>query len=155
MPKRFDATLKHLPADFPRDWGRFGGAPKSAPVTVIDADVSVVTAAADKVLRIDEPDPWLLHFEFQASYDATLSQRLLQYNVLLHVRHSLPVRSIAVLLSPKADGKAMTGHVQVRLPNGKAYHEFDYDVIRLWQLAPEVILAGGIGTLPLLPLTHV
>src|SRR4029077_19294290 len=79
-----------------------GGAPKSAPITVIDADVSVVTAAADKVLRIGEPNPWLLHFEFQASYDPTLSQRLLQYNVLLHVRHTLPVRSVAVLLSPKA-----------------------------------------------------
>ena len=63
MPKRFDATLKHLPEDYPQDWARFAGAPKSAPVTVIDADVSVVTAAADKVLRIDEPDPWLLHFE--------------------------------------------------------------------------------------------
>jgi len=72
MPKRFDATVKYLPEDYPQDWARrFGGAPKSAPVTVIDADVSVVTAAADKVLRIDEPDPWLLHFEFQARYDAT------------------------------------------------------------------------------------
>src|SRR5258708_29282700 len=136
MSKRFDAVLKHLPEDYPQDWAQLAGVKRPARVTVIDADLSTVTAAADKVLRIDEPDPWLLHFEFQASYDARLSQRLLQYNVLLHVRHSLPVRSVAILLSPKADGKAMTGHVQVRLPNGKAYHEFDYDVIRLWQLDP-------------------
>ncbi|MFN0055563.1 MAG: DUF4351 domain-containing protein, partial [Planctomycetales bacterium] len=32
---------------------------------------------------------------------------------------------------------------------------FEYEVIRLWELSPEVILAGGLGTLPLLPLTNV
>ena len=95
------------------------GVPESAPVTVIDADVSTVTAAADKVLRVDEPEPWVLHLEFQASYDAALSQRILRYNVLLGVRHSLPVRSVAILLCPKADGKATTGRVQAKLPHGK------------------------------------
>ena len=155
MSKRFDAILKHLPEDYPQDWALLAGVKRLAPVTVVDADVSTVTAAADKVLRVDEPDPWLLHLEFQASYDATLSQRLLQYNVLLGVRHSLPVRSVAILLRPEADGKSMTGHVRWKLPHGKIYLEFEYNVIRLWQLAPEAILAGGIGTLPLLPLTRV
>ena len=155
MSKPFDATVKHLPEDYPQDWAGLVGVPKSAPVTVIDADVSTVTAAADKVLRVDEAKPWLPHLEFQASYDAALSQRLLHYNVLLAFRHSLPVHSVAILLCPKADGKAMTGHVQAKLPHGKPYLEFDYDVIRLWQLKPEGILAGGVGTLPLLPLTRV
>jgi hypothetical protein len=35
MPKLYDASIKHLPADFPREWALFGRAPKSAPVTVI------------------------------------------------------------------------------------------------------------------------
>src|SRR5579864_420685 len=116
MSKPFDATLKHLPEDYPQDWARLVGVPVSAPVTVIDADVSTVTAAADKVLRVDEAKPWLLHLEFQASYDAALSRRLLRYNVLLEFRHSLPVRSVAILLCPQADGKTMSGHVQVKLP---------------------------------------
>src|SRR5690348_9571469 len=97
MSKPFDAPLKRLPEDYPQDWARLVGVPKSSQVTVIDADLSTVTAAADKVLRIDEANPWLLHLEFQASYDAGLSQRVLHYNVLLHVRHSLPVRSVAIL----------------------------------------------------------
>ena len=155
MSKLFDATLKHLTEEYPQDWARLVGFPESAPVTVIEADLSTVTAAADKVLRVDDPDPWLLHLEFQASYDARLSHRLLQYNVLFEVRHALPVRSVAILLCPKADGKAMTGHMQVKLPHGKPYLEFEYDVIRLWQLRPETILAGGVGTLPLMPLTRV
>src|SRR5258708_39204092 len=92
MSKRFDAILKHLPEDYPQDWAQLAGVKRPARVTVIDADVSTVTAAADKVLRVDEPDPWLLHLEFQASYDATLSHRLLQYNVLLGVRQPLVQR---------------------------------------------------------------
>src|SRR5690242_19036472 len=140
MSKPFDATLKHLPEYYPQDWARLVGVPESAPVTVIDADVPTVTAAADKVLRVDESDPWLLHLEFQASYDAALSQRLLRYNVLLESRHSLPVRSVAILLSSKADGRAMTGHMRVELPGGKPYLNFEYDVIRLWQLKPDSIL---------------
>src|SRR5260221_2736030 len=118
MSKRFDAILKHLPEDYPQDWAQLAGVKRPARVTVIDADVSTVTAAADKVLRVDEPDPWLLHLEFQASYDATLSHRLLQYNVLLGVRHSLPVRSVAILLRREADGKTMTANLQFKLPHG-------------------------------------
>ena len=153
MNKRFDAILKHLPEDYPEDWARFAGV--NAPVTVIDADVSTVTAAADKVLRVEGLDPWILHLEFQASHDATLGRRLLHYNVLLGVRHTLPVRSLVILLRPEADGKDLTGRVNWRLPHLKPYLEFEYEVVRLWQLPPEAVLEGGIGTFPLAPLTKV
>jgi predicted transposase YdaD len=155
VPHRFDAILRHLPEEYPQDWAQLAGVEPSFPVAVIDADLSTVTAAADKVLQIGERDPWLLHLEFQANYDQSLSQRMLQYNVLLGVRHSLPVRSVAILLRPGADGKTMTGQVDGTLPNGTIYLKFGYEVIRLWQLEPAAILAGGIGILPLLPLTRV
>lgn len=78
MSKRYDAILKHLPEEYPHDWALLAGVTRSEPVTVIDADVSTVTAAADKVLRVGGSTPWLLHLEFQASYDTTLSKRLLK-----------------------------------------------------------------------------
>ena len=153
MSQRFDAILKHLPEEYPEDWARFVGV--SAPVSVIDANVSTVTAAADKVLRVDAPEPWILHWEFQASRDVTLARRLLHYNVLLGIRHSLPVRSVVLLLRPAADGRDLTGTLQWRLPHAPPYLEFAYEVIRLWQLPPEAVLQGGLGTLPLAPLTNV
>ncbi|MFN0052559.1 MAG: hypothetical protein ACKV0T_10215, partial [Planctomycetales bacterium] len=124
-------------------------------MSVIDADVSTVSSSADKVLRVEEPDPWILNLEFQTSYDALLGRRLLRYNVLLWDRHSIPVRSVAILLRPEADGREMTGRVEERLPWQQLNLRFEYEVIRLWELSPEVILAGGLGTLPLLPLTNV
>ncbi len=152
---RYDAILKNLPEDYPQDWAQFAGVDRHVAVTIIDADVSTVSAAADKVLRIDEPEPWILHLEFQASHDSTLSERVLKYNVLLGIRHSLPVRSVVVLLRREADGKGMTGRVVLKLPRDRKYLEFEYDTIRLWDVRPETILDGGVGTLPLLPLTEV
>jgi predicted transposase YdaD len=65
MAKKFDATLKSLLEDSPVDWLRLAGRPP-APVAVMDADVSTVTAATDKVLRVTAKRPWVMHIDFQA-----------------------------------------------------------------------------------------
>ena len=122
---------------------------------MIDADVSTVTAVADKVLWVEERVPSILHLEFQASHDAKLGSRVLQYNVLLGIRHSVSVRSLVILLRPEAAGRDLTGQVCWCLPSGRQYLEFQYEPIRLWQLSPEVLLEGGLGTLPLAPLTKI
>jgi predicted transposase YdaD len=122
-------------------------------VEVIDADVSTVTAAADKVLRVHDPDPRLVHLELQAGRDVHLPQRTLRYNVLLDYRHDLPVESVVVLLHPEADGAELTGVLQRRRPDGQSYLEFHYQVVRVWQQPVTALLAGGLATLPLAPLS--
>jgi predicted transposase YdaD len=108
----FDTTLKHLLESHPADCLRLVGISTNAPIDVIDADLATVVAEADKVLRVKERTPWLMHFELQASYDADLPQRMLRYNVLLKNRHRLPVRSAVILLRAKADGPEMSGVVR-------------------------------------------
>jgi hypothetical protein len=59
-----------------------------------------------------------------------------------------------LLLAPKADGPAMIGRVARRLPRGdQDYLAFSYGIIRAWTLPQEVLLLGGLGTLPLAVLT--
>jgi hypothetical protein len=41
------------------------------------------------------------------------------------------------------------------LPDGFIYHEFRYNVVRTWEQSAEVILRGGLATLPLAPLAMV
>jgi predicted transposase YdaD len=153
MPKPFDATLKELVAAYPQDWAAHLGL-SSASVEVIDADLSAVTAGADRVLRVREPSPWLLHLEFQASRDEGLPLRVLKYNVLLQDRHEQPVESVILLLRRQAEDARLTGRFQRVSPRGRRL-EFDYEVIRLWQQPVDSILAGGLGTLPLAPLAQV
>jgi predicted transposase YdaD len=154
VPQPFDATTKELIENQPADWLVYLGFSRVA-VEVINADLSTVTAAADKVLRVREPTPWLVHLELQASRDVELPDRHLQYNVLLKRRHRLPVRSVIVLLRPEADGPELTGVLEHHLPDGEEYLRFRYRVVRVWERPVEAVLAGGLGTLPLAPLSQV
>jgi hypothetical protein len=52
MSKPFDATLKGMLEASPPDWAELAEVPAKR-VEVVDADVSTVTAATDKVLRVD------------------------------------------------------------------------------------------------------
>ena len=110
-------------------------------------------AEADKVFRVKDRLPWLMHFELQVSYDPDLPQRMLRYNVLLKNRHGLPVRSVGILLHPRADGPELTGVVRHTLAD-EQYLEFNYRVVRIWQKPVEAVLAAGVGTLALSPLTQ-
>jgi predicted transposase YdaD len=155
MSKRFDATLKGLLERGPADWPALVGYPGAA-VEVVDADVSTFTGASDKVLRVrDRPTDWLLDINFQGGPDASLPRRLHVYNVLLEYRHELPVRSVAVLLAPKANLAAVNGYYARQFPGEPPHLEFRYRVIRVWELPVAPLLSGGLGTLPLAPISAV
>ena len=104
MPKPFDATTKELLEKHPRAWLELLLGRDLGEVRVDDADLSTITSEADKILRIEEPAPWIVHVEFQSSYISELPLRLQRYNILAQFRHSLPVQSVVVLLRGEADG---------------------------------------------------
>jgi len=155
MAKPFDATMKELLESDPRAWLELLLGRKLGDVRILNVDLSTITTEADSVLLVAEVEPWLVHLEFQSSYDPSLPLRLQRYNVLVNYRHRLPVQSMALLLCPDADGPAMTGLLQHRLPDGLIYHEFRYNVVRTWERPADEILSAGLATLPLAPLARV
>lgn len=156
---RFDATLKTLFESYPFDLPRFLlqhlnlGQPRH--LRFIDADVSTVTAASDKVIRVGGRRPRLFHLELQSAHKNRLDRQLLLYNVLLSDRHALPVRTAVLLLRPEADRTSLTGQLRLLGPDGSCYLTFHYDVLRLWQMPVEPLLSGSLGLLPLSPLADV
>ncbi len=155
MERRFDATLKSMLEDSPEDWPRLVGIAEPR-VLVIDADISTVSGAADKVLRLEGPSPFILHFEFQSGPDASLPCDVNVYNSVLEKRHGLPVRSVVVVLSPRAELAVVNGEYTRHLPGApEPYRLFRYEVVRVWQLPASSLLAGGLGTLPLAPISNV
>jgi predicted transposase YdaD len=156
LSKPFDATPKGLIEICPADWPAFLGVTARS-VEVADADVSTVTAAADKVLivRADDGDR-IQHLDFQSGPDATVPRRNHSYNALLEDRHLLPVDSVVVLLRPEANLSAINGLYERRLPGAaKPYLQFRYRVIRVWELPVEDVLKAGISVLPLAPISAV
>jgi predicted transposase YdaD len=157
MPEpSFDATLKDLVECGPRDWPCLVGLP-AAPTHLVDADIATVSGAADKVLRVDSDPPYLLHLEFMAGHDTAAQPRLLhKRNILLEDRHDLAVRTVAVVLRPEADSPLLSGIRQRAYANDiEPYTFLRYGVIRVWQLSPQRLLAGGLSTLPLTPISAV
>jgi predicted transposase YdaD len=155
VSKPYDATSKDLIETDPAGWVTFLGCSVSPDaVRLVEADVSTVTAEADKVIRVDGPAPWLLHLELQASRDAELSRRLLRYNALLQHRHELPVASVAVLLRTEANDTGLTGAVAVDAPVGPRW-DFRYGVVRVWERPADEFLTGPLGLVPFAPLANV
>jgi predicted transposase YdaD len=153
--KPFDATLKDLIEADPTSWARrfLPGGVRSA--TLVDADISSLTAAADKVIRAETDDgPVILNIEAEGRHAADAPGRLLLYGVVLRHRHELPVHSVVLLLRREAHASGLTGVLEVQRP-GEAvpYLTFRYQVVRLWQEPMQPLLEGGLGTLPLAVLT--
>lgn len=156
MNPAFDPTLKTLVEASPADWLPLLGLPRKR-VTVEDTDLAtVVSGAVDKVLRVHAEPEYLVHFDFQAGHDSSLLPRRLRlYNGVLDYRHDRLVLSVAVLLRPEADSPQLTGSFERALPGQEPISLLRYRVIRVWQLPVESLLTGGLGTLPLAPVSDV
>jgi hypothetical protein len=77
------------------------------------------------------------------------------YNGVLDYRHDRLVLSVAVLLGREADSPRLTGFFERGFPGQEPITFLRYRVIRVWQLPVEELLAGGLGTLPLAPVSAV
>jgi hypothetical protein len=119
--KRFDPTTRKLIEMGPPDWVAYLGNPVADPcrVKAIDSNISTVTAEADKVLWVEDPEPWIQHIELQAGRDVKLADRAHTYSTLLNAHHEVPVRTALVLLRPAADGLELTGVLEKKYRNGQ------------------------------------
>lgn len=151
-PLPFDATLKDILQKFTRDFEEELGLIGPEPASVLNIDLSTITAATDIVLGYGDPPVRLVDLNFQSSRDAELMRRLLTYNALLHQRYGVPVHSVVLLLRPAADDPALTGELRYQAWPRRGRMHFKYEVVRLWQRPVRRVLAGHLGTLPLAPL---
>ncbi len=147
MPLPYDATLKALVGGHPADFATVFGLPANEPVAAVNVDVSTVSAATDVVLAFGAPVRAVVDLNFQTGPDPTLPARLHLYSAALHHKEKVPVRSVLVLLRPKADAANLTG--SLAYTEGGSGVEFRYEAVRLWQVPVERYLLAGPAALPL------
>jgi hypothetical protein len=112
MPFPFDATLKAIVQEHTTDYEAALGLEGDTPTTVLNADLSTVSAATDVALGHGDPLKTITDLNFQAGPDPEVSDRLLLYNALFRNRFHVPVHTVLVLLRPAADHPNITGKVQ-------------------------------------------
>lgn len=116
--KPFDATFKDLIEGAATSWPTLLGPWPFRSVEVVDADLSTISAAADKILLVHaDSHDWILHLEIQSGHDSDLPERLHVYNVLMQRRHRVPVRSVVLLLRREANAANLTGELQQQHPD--------------------------------------
>jgi len=156
MERPFDPALKTLAELAPRDWLPLAGRRRRR-VTVEDADVgTLISGAPDKLFRVHDDPEYLLHLDFEAGhFRSELPLRLRLYNSIFEYRHDRLVLSVPVLLCPEADSPQWTGLLQRGVVGEEPFSTLRYEVVRVWQLDPEQLLSGGVGTLALAPVSAV
>jgi hypothetical protein len=146
MPLRYDATLKDI-VRHPAELAAVFGLPAEEATATLNVDLSTLSAASDVVLGFGEPLREIADLNFQSGPDANLPGRVLHYNAALHARYGVPIRTMVVLLRPKADAASLTG----KLAYGVVGHrlEFEYSVQRLWQQPTDRFFRAGLSMMPL------
>jgi predicted transposase YdaD len=154
-PNKSDVTTKELIWEGAADWlARFTTGPIGK-VTIIDSNITTMTAEADKVLKVDGPNPYLLVLEPHSYHDLTLLRRLWYRQVALDYRHNLPALTVLLLLCKEANSPGLTGSYDREMPDGWITNRYNFRVVRLWEEDPETYLSAGISLVPLAPLTKV
>jgi hypothetical protein len=158
MAKQFDAAFNSLIERHLEDWVAFLCGQANLPVgpaTLYQTDLST-NLIADKLIRIDGEEPYLIHLEVESSTALGMAERLLHYNVNAVDYHDLPVWSIVLLLRPTSnptDLQIQNGRYE-RKVRGRVCTTFEFSTIRVWNLDFETLLTGGRGMLPLAMLTN-
>jgi hypothetical protein len=152
MAKPFDAGVRVLIEQYLPDWLAITPRQAQGPARVIDSDLSTISAEADKLLYIDDPQPWILHLEPQANWDGNLEKRLSWYNEIVSYKHDCLVHTVLVLLRREADSPRLTGEFVRQFEGDPAYRTFRYQVLRVWQMSANDLVNGSWGLFPLAPL---
>jgi hypothetical protein len=145
----FDATMKDLGRASPRGFLNTFDRPTSAPVALLNVDLSTVTTSADFVIGVGDPLQEVIHFDFQASAAAWKHADVLVYNGLLYRAYHVPVHSVVILLRPQATHPNLNGLVSYSARPTRGSMNFGYEMVPLWERPAEELLAGELGLLPL------
>jgi hypothetical protein len=150
MSLPFDATLKEIVSQAPTQFVSVFHLATKSPVATLNVDLSTISAATDVAIGCGDPLTEIVDLNFQSGPDSTVAARVLLYNAALHLKFMAPVRSIIVVLRPKADHARLDG--KLSYGSGGNRVSFEYDVIRMWQHPAEPFLDGDTGLLPLVTL---
>jgi predicted transposase YdaD len=152
---RLDVSAKELVWEDPAAClDRWGIGPPGQ-VEVIEANITALTAFADKVIHVDGPQPYLVNVELQSSYQSDLIETTWFRQAALFHRHRLPSLTVLVLLRREASSPALTGRFEICLPDGWLANQYNYRVVRIWQEDPDLYLTAGVNLVPMAPLANV
>lgn len=106
----------------------------------LSPELPATARAADVVWKVadEQGQHGLIHIELQTSIAPNIGERIAEYGLRLWLREHLPVRSAVIFLRP---GRLIpSSPFVVEWIDGQRRLQYEYDVIRLWELPPALVL---------------
>jgi hypothetical protein len=147
MSFRYDATLKDILTPQPEEFVPAFRLPTIKPAVGLNVDLSTLSAATDVAIGFGKPLQEIADLNFQSGPDPDVPARCHLYSAALHFRYKVPVRTLLILLRPKAETVGLDG--KLAYFSGSSGVEFSYEVVRIWKEPIEPFLKGGLHLLPL------
>ncbi len=138
-----DNPLKRLVSTFIEDFASWLLRAEVQAAHPLNVELLAETQVADQVFQVTRQDGYelILHIEFQGCRtQQPMSWRMLEYMTRLASTHRLDLYSVVLYVGQGA-GVNDTGKHQVNGPSSEATLSWQYEVIRLWQLPAEDLLA--------------
>ncbi len=140
-----DSPLKRLVSTFITDFATWLLQANVRQARSLNVELPATTLSADQVFHItlDSGQRLVLHIEFQGRRSRPpMSWRMLEYMTRLASTHRLPLHSVVLYVGGGA-GADDTGKHQVEGVNDTTVMSWQYEVIRLWQMSAQDLLALG------------
>ena len=154
MAQEYDLALKSLVDRFPEAFAKLVLGEAVVKLELLDKELPASKKSVDYLCKITiERERFILHIEFQSSYDARMPERMFQYAGRITEKYpGLPIYSVVLYLNEADRHKLFPGFFELKVRNRrKTYHEFD--VIKIWNIDAKTILGQELkGLLPLVPL---
>lgn len=138
-----DGPLKRLVSMFSSDFAAWLLHADVREVRPLNVELAAETLAVDQVFHVTLADgrETLLHIEFQGRGSrAPMRWRVLEYMARLAVTYRLALLSVVIYVG-RGVGEQDTGNYQIQSPTGVVSLAWQYEVIRLWQMPAETLLA--------------
>ena len=136
----YDQALKRMFASAPQGFLDLI-APGLAWDRALSSELPAAARAADVVWKVKRADgrTGVLHVELQIKPSRDLGKRVAEYGLRIWLREDIPVRSIVVFLRRT---KALPASpLVVNWMGEEERFRYTFDIVRLWELAPEQVLA--------------
>ena len=155
MPGKWDTSTKRLVGENPEHFIKWLLPDAQYTTTVISKppNLNIREIEADILYQITLFGLLcLVHIEFQSYYDATMAKHMWEYNALATFSYNCPTYSFVIYLKKC---EVTEPFFKWEFPNGKVVHDFQFTVIKLWEIPPEMLKQTGlIGIFPLMVLAQ-
>jgi predicted transposase YdaD len=127
-------------------------------VTLLNKELPTIKKESDCLVKINDigtgckDDEFILHLEFQSSYDENMPHRMLSYYTRIFDKYNLPIYPVVMYLYPDRPRLNIPDTYASSIYNNNIL-TFKYKVLKVWEMEVNRIIDNDLyGLFPILPL---